>query len=174
MKKIYLKLVVLLAIIGILAACSKDFLEVDQRGLTSQDNYYETDDEALAAVVAAYDLLQSMWAEDWQSLWMVKELPSHEITSGIKGDQSNYDNLAEFTYTSENVPVGAVYNNLYFGIYRANKVIEKVEPNTAAKKIIVAEAKCLRAYYYFELVTMYGASPLILEELDTGLRAKLK
>lgn len=165
MKKIYLKLIVLLALIYYLTACTKDFLEVDQRGLTSQDNYYKTDDEALAAVVSAYDILQSLWAEDWQSLWMVKELPAHEITSGIKGDQSNYDDLVNYKYTSENVPVGAVYKNLYYGIYRANKVIEKVEPNTEAKKIIIAEAKCLRSYYYFELVTLFGASPLVTKEL---------
>jgi len=154
----------------LLISCSENFLEVESLGRIPQEEYYKTDEQALAGIVAVYDILQSMYAQDWNSAWMVKVLPSDESTcgGGKKGDQPPYEELDEFRYTSENRPIEEVFKSCYYGIYRANIILQMVEGNTDAKKIIIGEAKCLRAYYYFELVTMFGKVPLVLEPLKNN------
>jgi hypothetical protein len=70
------------------------------------------------------------------------------------------------------VPIATVYETCYQGIFRTNNLIAKVEGNTPAKVIIIAEAKALRACYYFEPVTMFGDVPLVTIELSCNEYAK--
>jgi starch-binding outer membrane protein, SusD/RagB family len=167
--KIY-KWLIFFIVLASLSACSEEFLEVERKGAIPQEDFYETDDDALGAVVASYDMLQTIWALDWQSAWMVKVLPGDEVNcgGGNASDQPPYQRLNKFTYGPNNRPISDVYNFTYYGILRANKVIEQVEPDTEAKKIIIAEARTLRAFYYFELVTMFGKVPLVTQELEVG------
>ncbi len=168
--KILSKILIVFTAFVIISSCSEDFLTIDKTGGIPQDEYYQTDDQAFAAVISAYDMLQALWAQDWKCMWMVKELPSGEINCGgsNSSDQPPYQQLAKFLYGPSNEPISAVYETSYFGIYRANKVIEKVTGDTDGKKIVIAEAKVLRAYYYFELVTMFGKVPLVTTELKAS------
>lgn len=52
---------------------------------------------------------------------------------------------------------------MYFGIMRANAIINTAEGDTPAKTKMIAEAKALRAYFYFELVSMWDGVPLRLK-----------
>ncbi len=162
-----LKIMGIFALIGALMACKKDFLETDPIGKLSVDAFYKTDADALKAVIATYDILQWMYARDWNSAYLVKTFPSDESLAGggDSGDQPPYQELDIFTYSAGNPTITAVYQSCYYGIYRANMVINKVVAETDVRKQIVAEAKCLRAFFYFELVSMYGKVPLNLTEL---------
>jgi hypothetical protein len=66
----------------------------------------------------------------------------------------------------------------YFTIYRANKIVNRVLPETDLRKRIIGEAKFIRAYNYFELVTLWGDVPLVLDDIppaqytSTGRKAK--
>lgn len=165
--KIFYSILTLFFASVLITGCSEDFLIIDKTGGIPQDEFYNTDAEALSALVASYDILQSMWAQDWKCMWMVKVLPGGEINcgGGSASDQPPYQQLARFQHTPGNEPIATVYESCYMGIFRANKVIERVEDDSPAKKIIIAEAKVLRAYYYFELVTMFGDVPLVTSEL---------
>jgi hypothetical protein len=55
----------------------------------------------------------------------------------------------------------------YWGIYRANLIIENVKPESDVKKRSIAEAKTLRALYYFDLVTLWGKVPLVTATAKT-------
>ncbi len=172
-KNIFQKFLILLAIITLSNACTDSFLEVDKRGLTDEADFYKTDDQALAAVVSAYDMLQSMYAKDWTSAWFLKVTPGGEI-SNPDDDQPHYYELMTFTHTAENSVISAVFREIYFGIYRANKVLERVEPDSDVKTIVRAEAKFLRALYYFDLVTLWGEVPLVTTVLAGGEYAQPK
>ena len=69
-----------------------------------------------------------------------------------------------FTFGPTNATISAVWQSNYFGIYRANKVINNVEPDSDVKNQCIAEAKFLRAYYLLEIVSMFGNGPVILVE----------
>ncbi|MFK8102271.1 MAG: RagB/SusD family nutrient uptake outer membrane protein [Saprospiraceae bacterium] len=150
-------------------ACS-DFLNVEVNNQLSIEEFYATDEDADQAVLAAYDILQwhqNVWGSGWSSPYMVKTLPSDEGQAGgaNAGDQPNYVALDRFTFDATNAPIEATWAVNYYGIYRCNLVINNVEGDSDLKKRVVAEAKGLRAYYYSELVTLFGDVPLILKEL---------
>ncbi|MBN2611678.1 MAG: RagB/SusD family nutrient uptake outer membrane protein [Bacteroidales bacterium] len=168
--RIYSKILMFFIAMLMITACSEDFLTIDKTGGIPQDEYYETDEQALAAAISSYDILQALWAQDWKCMWMVKELPAGDINcgGGNAADQPPYQQLSKFEYGPSIEPIATIYETCFFGIYRANKVIEKIEGDSEAKKVVVAEAKVLRAYYYFELVTMFGDVPLVTIELKSG------
>lgn len=68
------------------------------------------------------------------------------------------------SYTSTQSEVQVTWANLYNAVYDANDFIEKLQQKTgnynAVDKqlaaVYMAEARCLRALYYFELVRWYG------------------
>lgn len=156
-----------LAIFITISSCSKDFLDVKPVGKVGIDAFYKTDADALKGIVATYDILQWANARDWGSVYLVKTLPSDESSAGGSsvGDQPSLQELDVFTYGSGNVAIRAAFQSNYYGIYRANLVINRVDTLTEVRRQIVAEAKCLRGYFYSELVSMFGNVPLILTEL---------
>ncbi|HRZ20789.1 MAG TPA: RagB/SusD family nutrient uptake outer membrane protein, partial [Bacteroidales bacterium] len=166
MKYIHKTAIVLVILLAV-TSCSKDFLDVDPIGKLTEDQFYKTDEDATKAIMASYDILQWMHARDWNSAYLVKTFPSDESNVGGEnsGDQPPLQELDFFNYGSSNATITATWQSNYFGIYRANKVIQRVEPETDLRKQIIAEAKFLRAWYYFEIVSMFGTGPLILTEL---------
>jgi hypothetical protein len=167
MKKLNKFIIFLLFTSGIILSCSDEYLDIKPINKLSESDFWQTDQDALQGLNAAYDILQWMYARDWNSTYLVKTLPSDESRAGggDAGDQPPYQELDLFTYSAANTAVTAAFQSNYYGIYRANKVIDKVTPDNDLRKRIIAEAKCLRAYYYFELVSMFGEVPLILHEL---------
>lgn len=165
--KIRYKILAVLALIVTITACKKEFLDVPPIGKMSVELFYETDEDATKAIMATYDILQWMNARDWNSSYLVKTFPSDEsnVGGGDAGDQPPYQELGKYTYGPSNAPITAVWQSNYFGIYRANLVINNVQPDTDVKKQCIAEAKFLRAYYYFEIASMFGQGPRILQEL---------
>ncbi len=159
-------LVVLVALVAV-TSCSKDFLETEPYGKLSVDNFYKTDADAMNGIIAAYDILQWTNARDWQSVYLAKTLPSDESTCGgsSAGDQPPLQELDKFNYSAGNSVIKGAFEANYYGIFRCNMVINKVEPINDYRKNIIAEAKCLRAYFYSELVMMFGRVPLVLREL---------
>ncbi|RPE13125.1 RagB/SusD family nutrient uptake outer membrane protein [Chitinophaga lutea] len=151
------------------AGCSKSFLDQGIPGRAPLDGYYKTDNDALTATYAAYDFLQAEYNWGWGSPLMVKTLPSDESNAGGNGpaDQPHYQALDKFTFESQNQGVLWVWRVNYFGIYRANMVINRVKGETEVQKRLIAECKALRAHFYFELASLWGDVPLILRELKT-------
>ncbi len=168
MKYKALKYFAVFGILLILSSCSKDFLDTDPIGKMPVDNYYSTDDEAFHGIIAVYDILQWTYASaEWNSTFMLKTLPSDESGTGgaDAGDQPKYQELNNFTYSAGNQAITGVFRLNYFAIYRCNMIINNVEPVSDVRKQIIAEAKALRAFFYFELVSQWGNVPLNLEEL---------
>jgi len=165
MKTLY-KIAVILAMILAVTACKKEFLDVPPIGKMSEELFYETDEDATMAIMATYDILQWMYARDWNSAHLAKTFPSDESNTGggDAGDQPPYQELDIFTYGASNAVITAVWQSNYFGVYRANKVINNVKPETDYRAKVIGEAKFLRAYYFFEIVSLFGKGPLILVE----------
>ena len=164
--KIRYKILVVLAMIITISACKKEFLDVPPIGKLSTEDFYKTDDDATAAIMATYDIIQWMYARDWNSAYLVKTFPSDESNTGggDSGDQPPYQDLDVFNYGPTNAAITAVWESNYYGVYRANQVINNVVPETEYRKQVIAEAQFLRAYFYFEIVSMFGTGPLILSE----------
>jgi hypothetical protein len=164
MKKLIYKLSVIVGLVLMLGSCSEDFLDKPVYGVLAADDYFETEAELQEGVFACYDILQWSVAPDWNSMYVVKSFPSDESHAGggSDSDQPPYQQLDDYSYTAENKPIEHSFKAMYFGIMRANAIINSAVGDTPTKTQMIAEAKALRAYFYFELVSMWGGVPLRL------------
>jgi len=85
---------------------------------------------------------------------------------GARGDNFGYEELNEFRHGTSNSKIKDYFTNLYKGIYLCNLAVERLEDDTETKRQVIAEAKTIRAYYYMELVSLWGRVPLVLRELQ--------
>ena len=155
-----------MAAISLFTGCSK-FLEQPVNGILAEDEFYKTDNDAMQATTAVYDMMQTDYNTVWGSLYMVKLMLSDESNAGGSGpgDQPGYQDLDLFKHDSQNEKVYWTWRMCYYTIYRANKVIAKVTPDNDLRKRLIAEAKALRAYNYLDLVTLWGDVPLVLGDI---------
>lgn len=168
MKTIYNKIAAIVLLIVALNACSDDFLDNPKRGLTPADEFYRTPAEAMMGNVAIYDALQIMYAAPWHSPWMLRTLMSDEVRCGSSpSDQPDLTNLNAYTHGPSNGKILDAFRWCYVGILRSNKVIHGCSPEDDALKSYVAEALFMRAYFHFELVSMWGKVPVVTQELVT-------
>jgi hypothetical protein len=73
--------------------------------------------------------------------------------------------IDEMTHGGVNLDLRSLFRWNYAGLTRANYLLEnKDKIDFVGKDVIVAEAKFLRAYYYFELVKFFGDVPLIIDK----------
>ncbi|WP_207433924.1 RagB/SusD family nutrient uptake outer membrane protein [Sabulibacter ruber] len=167
MKKNYIKIAAFsLALMTMTAGCN-DFLEQEIPGKLPVEEFYATDEDALQATTAIYDIMQAHYNTAWSSIYMVKTMPSDESNASGSGpgDQPAYQTLDDFNFDSENDAVKWGWRLTYAAIYRANKVINNVQPETELRKRLIAEAKFLRAFNYFELVSLWGDVPLVTDDI---------
>lgn len=167
MNKIIYKfsLLFLLALTG----CSKDFLEVNPIGKISSDNFLNNDEEVRQALIGVYDIIQHNYSHGgWASVYFIKNLPADDCLAagGGVGDQTEYQNLDDFTFTSASQKLETVWLNFYKTINACNTIINNVgakEDITPAMAGMAAEAKTIRAFTYLDLVTLFGGVPLLTE-----------
>ena len=163
MRKLLAITTILIISLGVVS-CEK-FLALDPAYTQDAENYFLTEEDYYNALTGAYDLLQSSFVSVW-----IGEIASDNT---IAGGESVND--TEGLHQIDNMTHGAVNNELrslfrwnYAGLTRANYILEQQTNEDAiefsSKDHVFAEAKFLRAYYYFELVKVFGGVPLIIDQ----------
>lgn len=176
MKKTFLKYTLIAGTTALIAAgCSKNFLDQPINGKASEADFYQNDDDANKGTTAIYNSLQYEYYTAWTSMYFLKTLPSDESNAAGSGesDQPQYQQIDKFTLDANNSGVLAGWRTCYYTIFRANKIINYVKPETTIRKQYIAEAKTIRAYCYLDLVTLWGDVPLVLKDLGLSDIPKL-
>ena len=127
------------------------------------DNFYTSEKDAQAAVDATYQQLNSLYN---RLMYMMAELPTDMMKNGLGMPNANLQDLEFLRFNSQNTFVKDMWKNCYAGISRANTAIAKIpeiKMNESKKNRLIAEARTLRALYYFNLVRFFGDVPLILD-----------
>jgi starch-binding outer membrane protein, SusD/RagB family len=144
-----------------------DFLEEDVRSFLVNENFYATEADAKAAIVGVYDIVASFSLYN-NAMWWMADLSTDDASPGPGVNNVNILAIEAYTHGPINDRIELMYRGTYQGINRANAVIERIPKSEfvseANKKIIVAEAKFLRAFYYFQLVRFFGGVPMPLTE----------
>ena len=169
MKK-YIKIITLgILVLFNYTSCSSDFTEVEPIGKVNEDDFLTTDAEAESVIYGIYDLMAWNYNRPWNSAFFVKILPGDIANAGSTiGDQPALQQLDDFEYVSDNTAITGIWEGYYKTIGLANVLIEKLEiSELSTKDKFIAEAKFLRAYSYFELVTMFGGVPLRISTPQT-------
>jgi starch-binding outer membrane protein, SusD/RagB family len=149
-----------LSAIIFLAACS-DFLDEEMQGIYTSATFYQTNSHATLALTAVYQPLSFTSIQN--PLWVFGDVASDDaLKGGIPGDQSEIEFIEHFTYTQDNGYLENIWQRYFEGISRANDVINRLGPaiSPEVRQSVVAEARFLRAWYYFHLVNIFGEVPL--------------
>ena len=140
-------------------------LDIEKHGnLGSQDTYYTTDENVNSATASLYLEMRSLF----YTWYITKNCLSDDAWAGgsARGDNNDMERLNEYTFDTDNGMIQSLYSGLYSVIYKANLIIDKTEGETAVMKRAINEAKVFRAWAHFELVTLWGTSPVVDHLLD--------
>ena len=174
------KLTLVLALLSLLifSTCSKDFLEVEPLVGSTEVNYYQNGNDAEAAIIACYNPLQQEVTNIQGSgqlsphfRWYFGDICSDDSEKGGSGDGDEPELLQfeNFNGTANSKLILAEWQVAYKGIAYCNIALDKIpgiEMDEDDKNRFLAEAKFIRAYNYYTLVTMFGGVPLITEALS--------
>ncbi|MBK9018147.1 MAG: RagB/SusD family nutrient uptake outer membrane protein [Saprospiraceae bacterium] len=168
--KIYLRFSILFFFLAIMAIACKGLLEEDPKDQVFVDNFFQTENDAIAAVNAVYSILNSTSSAPTfggvyhSSYWVAVGLASDEMENQLVG-ATDLDQLATFTHTPVNGTLYDIWRNAYKGISNANFAIggiPTVKMDEAKKNRLLGEARFLRGLLYFDLVRLFGDIPLVL------------
>jgi starch-binding outer membrane protein, SusD/RagB family len=165
MKKIFLKPLGLLIIISLFfVQCKKSLLTIEPTiPIITVDNYYKNETEVVTATNAIYTPLSAIYSG---CAWHFGDIMSDDadLGGGGGGDGAETAELDNFSVTSFNPLLTIMWAQCYYGILRANLVVERAplvaNMTPAIKNRSIGEAKFLRAIYYFHLTRLFGDVPL--------------
>ena len=162
MKSKFLKASLVASSLLILGACTdlveKPFSEAEPVDFFVNGKSFE------AALVPAYASLRGyIW-----NYWNVSQHTSDETQGptrgGDWGDGGQWVRLNSHQFLPNENMLNDLWNDLFTGVSRCNNAIEtfKGAPDSVKEKaIFVAEARVLRAFYYYLLMDMYGNVPVV-------------
>jgi hypothetical protein len=160
MRRIHLLLPAALAV-G-LAACN-DMLTEEPRATIVTTTFFTSAADARAAIAATYQPLNSGNLFNTDLQW-APIAGSDEGFVGLAEENINIINLTRTNWDATNPYVTGPWSGFYSMITRANLVLDRVPDITmdeTQKAQILAEAKFLRAFAYYDLVRLYGDVPLV-------------
>lgn len=138
-----------------------DRFPVDQ---VSDGIFWKTEDHAKQGMMGVYAAMQ---VDDAFGLKFTFDSMS-DIGTGF-GDEA-YSDVITGVYTERSSFVEEKWQSLFDGVMRANLVLQKVPTITAMDEATqiqyLAEARFMRALFYFELYNFFGALPLYDESVN--------
>ncbi|MDP5171322.1 MAG: RagB/SusD family nutrient uptake outer membrane protein [Bacteroidia bacterium] len=144
------------------------FLDKEPLTQVTTENFYQTEAQAIEALYAAYSTLQydCQPAPAGHFRWFWGDILSDDSEKGGSGpnDVASLARLENFEGRSTSELVAAEWKADYDGVYYANVVLENIpdiEMNPFLKDQILGEARFIRAYMYYNLVTVFGGVPLV-------------
>lgn len=161
-----------LALIGF--ACKDSFLEVAPTGqlANAQLTTAKGIESALTAVYSQVNGRGRRMASP--SNWVWGSIRGGDANKGTDpGDFSDINPIQRFEYQSTQGVIQENWFGLYEGISRANlvlRLIAEAQPDVteATKTSFAAQARFLRAHYYFQLKRNFNNTPYVDETVDYG------
>jgi hypothetical protein len=166
--------------LGSWSSCSDKYLDQPALGSLSKD-VLATKSGVNALLMGAYGALDgaSIGFDPWittPSNWVFGDIAGGDAHKGaVGGDQSSINAVANFSIDPSNGILNAKWVANYEGVNRCNDVLDvlKAVPETtiptAERNNIIAQARFLRAHFYFELRKNFHKVPWI-DENTTDLR----
>jgi len=169
-RNISLLIIAIILVTAIIVACNKKLDVTDQNNPTT-DSYFKTALELQNGVNAVYSTLRSanLVGREW---FFTHDMRGAETwAGGPQLEAPRAELLKQPSPSPSNAVMTSVWNGTYQMINRANLVIStgpNINDNVALRDITVGEGEFLRAWAYFELVTMWGDVPLYTEPVASA------
>jgi len=160
MRKFYIIIAAVLA--GLLTVSCEEFLDVKPQGSTTQDNYFQNDQQAKNAIASVY-------REMGDEPFLGRELYWEQgcATDIVWGRTRSFNTLATFSYTGDESCLRSVFNVSYTkGLNRCNWIIQSLlnkqqeQELTAIETRTLGEAYFMRGYHHMIVAYRYGTKDL--------------
>lgn len=138
-------------------------------GVVTPDQFYQSEAEVLAALAPVYAQLRgTLWA--YHNL---SEISSDEVVVPTRGsdwgDAGRWLEMHQHEWGPSSPmaveDLNAAWNDSNTGVARANALLLQLNDiDVPGKAGLVAELRALRAFYYYQLMDLFGGVPLIGDE----------
>ncbi|MBS1745016.1 MAG: RagB/SusD family nutrient uptake outer membrane protein [Bacteroidetes bacterium] len=155
----------LLLSVAVFTGCSKDFLNKPPGSSVTDESFYQTDDQVMAATSLLY-------SEVWFDYNDKASYNLGDFRGGTAFSAWNDRGNVLFNTTGDNGENGAAWRAFYVVVAQSNLVIYNInkfagpQVSDAAKKTAIAEARFMRALAYRYLVMNWGPVPIIENNVD--------
>lgn len=145
----------------VISSCDTE-LDLTDPSYQTPETYFQNSDELKAATNAIYSQVSAgqLFAREW---FFLHDLRADEVAAGGGQLEASRRQVLIGAATPTNNVMNDVWNGLYNVINRANVVIQNasnVEDNPSLRDRLVGEAKFLRGWAYYELVSLWGPVPI--------------
>src|SRR5664279_5532009 len=157
----YISISLLLVFLG--TNCSKDYLVVSNPNSLLVSSFWKTQNDAWMAVNTCYNPLA--FGALFGNVWFTY---MNSFEDRILWESAGLDNLS---VNASDKSIGEMYHTLYVGVWRCTDVIKNLQTQTipdlkdSDKNLYIAQAKALRAMYYFYQVVLFH-SPYFYDETN--------
>lgn len=160
-----MKLLLSILFLATVCSCNEDQLDLQNPNSYTEGTYFTDAEQCLQAINAAYAgfYFQGLFAREY---YFIFDLLGNDAEQAppLQGTLSEF---ANHTYGPANDHINKLWRSLYRIILRTNLVFDKVgkwvpktDDDTNLRIRILGEAAFLRAWSYFELVTLFGRVPV--------------
>ncbi len=150
----------------LLAGC-ESFLDTENFTKKDTSNFPSTESDAVQMVTGIYSTMNNALISPEDNPFYISELAGDDRLGGgstsNRGAQSADRLLNNKLSMFENI-----WSARYSGIFRANNAIITIDnvkswDTNGKREQLLGEAHFLRAYFYFDMVQLFGSVPLVLE-----------
>ena len=145
----------------VLWSCNDDFVDVASQDENSEE-FFNSEEDYQNALIGAYDLLQATYLNV-----MLGEIASDNTLAGGESatDVPGIQEVDDMIHFPVNAQLRDIWSWMFAGVNRANFIMEfQNKTEFTGKEQVLAQARFLRAYYYFELVKWFGDVPLSVDK----------
>ncbi len=161
------KISILLSSLILTVSCQKEFLDVNSETALTTGNYFQTEDDMIAAVNGIYAALPDIY----NNAWMMGEMASDNTYYALnisRGAVENEEAIANHNAARANPNIAEKFRTNYVLIARANQVLQSFELaketslfSADFENPLKGQALFLRSLSYFDLVQFFGEIPLV-------------
>ena len=164
----------------VVISCKDSFLDIKPTGQLAQAQL-SSKAGLEGALIGCYSLLGGNGYSRLSASnnWVFGSINGGDANKGTNaGDYSAINEIQRYSSLSTNGDIGAAYKAKYEGIARCNSVLNLLgsaaaDVSAADKTRIAAEARFLRAHYYFELKRIFNNTPYVDEKTDESTIGKV-
>lgn len=167
----HIKYIYALLVVASLSITSCVDLDSSTFSAKDTETFFNTENDIASGIVVIYDALaKGPYEFDTTNnlSGSVYDVPTILLGSGthVAWDTREHGNN---DFSAQTKILETMYTGSYFGISKANLVLEKIETiemTEAVKNKYIAEIRFLRGLFYFNLVQYFGGVPLITNTYD--------
>lgn len=156
-----------------LGACEDRLLHPVPESVLTTTNAFSNARDIELGVFGIYNRLQSRVPTDFELM----EIPSDNMFGEYFATAPGMDAINTLDVTSTNAKINSFWQACYNGIFRANLILSQIdvpsEYPAGKKEQLTGEAKFLRAYFYFDLVRIFGGVPKVTEVIGITTAASI-